>query len=116
VLLSFGSDWPGTNAAWYTADPIIGVYAATTRQTLEGKPEAGWFPEERVSLETALRAYTVNNAWAEGMEDRKGIIRAGALADLAIWDADPFAGPLSTLRDRKVIMTFLGGKVVYQRQ
>ena len=115
VPLSFGSDWPGTNAAWYTADPIIGMYAATTRQTLEGKPEGGWFPEERVSLETALRAYTVNNAWAEGQEGRKGVIRPGALADLAVWDADPSAGAPSALRDRKVVLTFLAGKVVYQR-
>ena len=62
VLLSFGSDWPGTNAAWYTANPLHGVYAAVTRQTIEGTPKDGWFPEERIDVETALRAYTVNNA------------------------------------------------------
>ena len=45
VPISFGSDWPGTNAAWYTADPIIGMWAATTRQTLQGKPAGGWFPD-----------------------------------------------------------------------
>ncbi|MGH7554295.1 MAG: amidohydrolase, partial [Longimicrobiales bacterium] len=60
VMLSFGSDWPGTNASWYTADPWKGIYAAVTRQTLDGQPTQGWFPEERVDLETALRAYTVN--------------------------------------------------------
>ena len=99
VPLSFGSDWPGTNAAWYTASPITGMYAATTRQTLDGKPAGGWFPEERVSLETALRAYTVVNAWAEGAEGRKGVVAPGALADLAVWDADPFAdSPLNASR------------------
>jgi hypothetical protein len=114
VMLSFGSDWPGTNAAWYTADPIVGMYAATTRQTLDGKPEGGWYPEERVSLETALRAYTSNNAYAEGAND-KGRILPGVLADLAVWDADPFAGPVSGLKDRKVVVTILGGRIVYQR-
>jgi predicted amidohydrolase YtcJ len=112
VPLSFGSDWPGTNAAWYTSNPIIGMYAATTRQTLEGKPPEGWFPEERVSLETALRAYTTVNAWAEGAEGRKGVVAPGALADLVVWDADPFASPLPALRDRKIVMTILGGTIV----
>lgn len=112
VPLSFGSDWPGTNAAWYTANPIIGMYAATTRQTLEGKPVEGWFPEERVSLETALHAYTTVNARAEGAEGRKGIVAPGALADLAVWDTDPFTSPLPSLRDRRIVMTILGGTIV----
>ena len=112
VPLSFGSDWPGTNAAWYTANPIIGMYAATTRQTLDGKPDGGWFPEERVSLETALRAYTTVNAWAEGAEGRKGVVAPGALADLAVWDRDPFAVPAQSLRDLKIVMTMLGGRIV----
>jgi predicted amidohydrolase YtcJ len=112
VPLSFGSDWPGTNAAWYTANPIIGMYAATTRQTLDGKPDGGWFPEERVSLETALRAYTTVNAWAEGAEGRKGVVAPGALADLAVWDRDPFAVPAESLRDVKIVMTMLGGRIV----
>ena len=88
------------------------MYAATTRQTLDGKPAGGWFPEERVGLETALRAYTVVNAWAEGAEGRKGVVARGGLADLAVWDSDPFAASPSTLRDRRVVMTILGGRVV----
>ncbi|MCA9737049.1 MAG: amidohydrolase, partial [Gemmatimonadetes bacterium] len=80
VVLSFGSDWPGTNAAWYTADPLQGMYAAVTRQTLDGQPAEGWFPEERIDVETALRAYTVNNAFAAGEEDRKGTLEVGKLA------------------------------------
>lgn len=115
VRLSFGSDWPGTNASWYTSSPLLGIYAATTRQTLDGKPAGGWFPEERVTLETALRAYTLNNAWAEGSEDRKGRIAPGYLADLVVLDRDPFAGTLAELRDRKVTMTVVGGRVVYER-
>jgi predicted amidohydrolase YtcJ len=114
VKLSFGSDWPGTNASWYTANPLHGMYAATTRQTLDGKPAAGWFPEERVDLETALRAYTVNNAWAAGEESWKGSIQPGKLADLVVLDRDPFAGPASELRNRKVLFTIVGGRVVHE--
>ncbi|HET9232544.1 MAG TPA: amidohydrolase family protein, partial [Candidatus Eisenbacteria bacterium] len=95
-----------------TANPIIGMYAARTRQTLDGKPDGGWFPEERVSLETALRAYTTVNAWAEGAEGRKGVVAPGALADLAVWDRDPFAVPAQSLRDLKIVMTMLGGRIV----
>jgi len=114
VMLMFGSDWPGTNAAWYTADPIQGMYAAVTRQTLDGQPEGGWFPEERVDLETALRAYTVNNAWGEGQEASKGRLAPGYLADLAVWDADPFQSSPSELKNRYVILTIAGGKIVFE--
>jgi predicted amidohydrolase YtcJ len=114
VLLSFGSDWPGTNASWYTANPLLGMYAATTRQTLDGKPAAGWFPEERVDLETALRAYTVHNAWAAGEERIKGRIAPGFLADLVVLDQDPFAGPPAGLKDRKAVLTIVGGRIVFE--
>ena len=113
VLLSFGSDWPGTNAAWYTVNPLQGMYAAVTRQTLDGQPEGGWFPEERIDVETALRAYTVNNAWVAGEEDRKGRIVPGFLADLAVLGADPFAVSPEALKDVQVEMTIVDGLVVY---
>ncbi len=113
VLLSFGSDWPGTNASWYTANPLHGMYAAVTRQTLEGEPAGGWYPEERIDVETALRAYTVNNAWAAGEEDRKGRLAPGLLADLVVLDRDPFAVPPSELKDVEVLYTITGGRVVY---
>ena len=115
VRLSFGSDWPGTNASWYTANPLEGMYAATTRQTLDGKPAGGWFPEERVSLETALRAYTVHNAWAGGEESLKGSIAPGKLADLVVIDRDPFAAGAARLKDRKVLYTIVGGRIVFER-
>lgn len=114
VRLSFGSDWPGTNASWYTANPLLGMYAATTRQTVDGKPAAGWFPEERVDLETALRAYTVNNAWAGGEEAWKGTLSAGRVADLVVLDRDPFTDPPAALKDRRVLYTIVGGRIVYQ--
>jgi predicted amidohydrolase YtcJ len=116
VLLTFGSDWPGTNAAWYTANPLHGIYAAVTRQTLAGEPRAGWFPDERVDVELALRAYTVNNAYAAGEERVKGRIAPGYLADLVMLDADPLRIVPSRLKDVKVLLTMVGGRVVYEAQ
>ncbi|MFQ5527247.1 MAG: amidohydrolase [Thermoanaerobaculia bacterium] len=113
VLLSFGSDWPGTNASWYPANPMLGIYAAVTRRTLGGEPAAGWFPEERVSLETALAAFTVNNAWAAGEEALKGTLEPGKLADLVVLDQDPFELEPSELKDIRVAWTIIGGEVVY---
>ena len=113
VLVTFGSDWPGTNAAWYTASPLQGIYAAVTRQTLAGEPRAGWFPEERVDVEFALRAYTVHNAYAAGEERVKGRIAAGFLADLVMLDADPIRIAPERLKDVKVVLTMVGGRTVY---
>jgi hypothetical protein len=113
VTLSFGSDWPGTNAAWYTADALTGMYAAVTRQTLDGNPTGGWFPEERVDLETALRAYTVNNAWVAGEESDKGSLAPGKLADLVVVDRDIFRIPPSQLKDADVLLTIVGGRIVW---
>jgi predicted amidohydrolase YtcJ len=116
VPLLFGSDWPGTNASWYTANPMAILYAATTRQTVDGKPEGGWFPEQRLDLETSLRSYTVNNAWAEGEEANKGSLRPGKLADFVVVDRDLFAIPTTQLKDAKVLLTVVGGRVVHAVQ
>ena len=113
VMLSFGSDWPGTNASWYTSDPLKGIYAAVTRQTLDGNPAGGWYPEERVDVETALRAYTINNAWAAGEEAIKGTIAPGKLADLAVLDRNLFTIPAAQIKDARVVMTILGGRIIH---
>ncbi|UCC71135.1 MAG: amidohydrolase [Gemmatimonadota bacterium] len=113
ALLSFGSDWPGTNAAWYPAKPLLGIYAAVTRQTLDGEPEGGWFPEERLDVETAIAAFTINNAFAAGEEDVKGSIRAGKLADFTILDGDLLEVEPSEIKDVRVLGTVVGGRVVY---
>ncbi|MFO7893721.1 MAG: amidohydrolase [Longimicrobiales bacterium] len=115
VILSFGSDWPGTNASWYTANPLHGMYAAVTRQTLDGEPAGGWYPQERIDVETALRAYTVNNAWAAGEEAVKGKLAPGMLADLVVLDRDVFEIDPSALKDVDVLFTVTGGEVVYER-
>jgi predicted amidohydrolase YtcJ len=113
VPLLFGSDWPGTNASWYTANPMTILYAAVTRQTVDGKPAGGWFPQERLDLETSLRSYTVNNAWAEGEESSKGSLSAGKLADFVVIDRDLFAIPSVDIRNARVLMTVVGGRVVF---
>jgi predicted amidohydrolase YtcJ len=115
VLLSFGSDWPGTNASWYPADPMQGIYAAVTRQTLDGLPEGGWFPEERIDVETALRAYTVNNAFAAGEENLKGRIAPGLLADLVVLERNLFEIPPEEIKDVRAMVTVVGGRVVFER-
>lgn len=115
VLLSFGSDWPGTNSSWYTSNPLQGMYAAVTRETLDGTPSGGWFPEEKIDLETALRAYTVNNAYVAGEENDKGMVKEGYLADLTVLEVNPFEIDPRTLKDVRVLMTVVGGRIVFER-
>jgi len=113
ALLSFGSDWPGTNASWYPAKPLLGIYAAVTRQTLDGQPPEGWFPEQRLDVETAIRAYTINNAFAAGEEDIKGSLRVGKLADFTILDRDLLQIDPAEIKDVRVLATVVDGRVVY---
>lgn len=113
VMLSFGSDWPGTNASWYTSDPMKIIYAAVTRRTLDGAPPGGWFPEERVDLTTALRAYTVNNAYAESAEAKKGRLKAGMLADFVVLSRDLFAVDPNAIKDVTALLTVVGGRIVH---
>ena len=113
VVLSFGSDWPGTNAAWYPAEPLLGIYAAVTRQTLDGAPAGGWYPEERIDVETALRAYTINNAWAADEDAIKGTLEPGKLADFVVLDRSPFEVTPEAIRDIRVLRTVVGGRTVY---
>jgi predicted amidohydrolase YtcJ len=117
AVLVFGSDSPGTNAARYYLSPVYGLYAAVTRQTLKGEPKGGWFPDQRLTIEEALDAYTRAPAWASFEEGTKGTITAGLLADLAVFDTDLVAAgrsePAALLR-AKVRYTVLGGKLVYE--
>ena len=115
VPLLFGSDWPGTNASWYSADPMKIIYAATTRLTLDGKPEGGWFPQERLDLETSLKSYTVNNAWAAGEEQVKGKLAVGLLADVVVLSEDLFRIAPEKIKDVQAMMTIVGGRIVFAR-
>lgn len=88
---------------------------AITRQTVKGEPAEGWFPEQRISLEKALRAYTWGAAYSAFEEDMKGTIEAGKLADFSIIDTDLFSTPPSAWLEAEIAMTIVGGKVVYQK-
>ncbi len=118
AVLIFGSDSPGTNAARYYLSPVYGLYAAVTRQTLGGEPAAGWFPDQRLTIEESIEAYTKGPAWASFEEDLKGSVQPGKLADIAVFDTDLVqagqADPPRLLKAR-VLYTFAGGRLVYQR-
>jgi predicted amidohydrolase YtcJ len=106
--LAFGSDW-----AVAPATPLEGIYAAATRRTLDGKHPDGWYPEQKIGVEDALRAYTTGAAYAEFGENDKGVLARGKLADLVMIDRDITRVPPETIRDAKVVMTVVGGKVVF---
>ena len=108
--LAFGSDWSVA-----PADPIAGIYAATTRQTLDGAHPDGWVPEEKISVEQALIAYTRNGAYASFEEDSKGSLTAGKLADVVILDRDVTAMPVEQIGEARVVRTIIGGKTVYKQ-
>ncbi|MEE2994298.1 MAG: amidohydrolase family protein [Gemmatimonadota bacterium] len=101
---------------WFVAPPmpLEGIYAAVTRRTLDDKNPEGWVPEQRISVEEALQGYTVNAADASFEEDIKGSLEPGKLADLIIIDRDLTAIPPEQIREAKVILTVVGGKVVYE--
>jgi predicted amidohydrolase YtcJ len=118
ATLIFGSDSPGTNAARYFLSPVYGLYAAITRQTLTGEPKEGWFPDQRLTIEEAIEAYTKGPAWATFEEHLKGTLTPGKLADVAVFDTNLLeAGrknPAQILKAR-VTCTIVGGKVMYER-
>ena len=108
-LLAFGSDWPVV-----TLNPWYGVQTAVTRQTREGKPEGGWIPGERISLEDAIAGYTLNAAKAEHRAKDEGSLETGKLADFIIVSQDVFKVAPSELWKTKVEKTFVGGRMVYE--
>jgi predicted amidohydrolase YtcJ len=113
----FGSDSPGTNAARYYLSPVYGLYAAVSRQTLGGEPKEGWYPDQRLTIEEALEAYTLGPAWASFEEDVKGTLAPGKLADVAVFDTNLVevgATNPKKLLDAKVLYTIVGGKVVFE--
>jgi predicted amidohydrolase YtcJ len=110
VPLACGSDWTAA-----PLDPLTGIYAAVTRRTTDGKNPGGWFPEQKISLEEAVRGYTLNGAFAEFAEELKGTVSAGKLADLVILNQNIFQIPLDRILETRVTTTIVGGKIVFQR-
>jgi predicted amidohydrolase YtcJ len=108
--LAFGSDWTVA-----PLDPMLGVYAAVTRRTLDGKNPGGWVPEQKITLGETLRAYTYGNAWATFNEQKWGTLAPGRFADVVVLDRDPFTVPAESLGTIKPRYTLVGGKVVYRK-
>lgn len=96
-------------------NPFLGIYAVTTRQDLNGFPEGGYYPEQKVSTYEAIQMYTKNAAISTFEEEKKGTIAEGKLADFIVLDTDPFAVEAEKLKDILVEQTWLGGELVYQR-
>ena len=111
AALAFGTDW-------YVAplNPMLGIQAAVTRQTLDGKNPNGWIPEQKISIEESVRAYTSGSAYAEFQENAKGTISAGKLADFVVLSDDIFAINPNDINKTKVVMTIVDGKVVYENR
>jgi len=110
VTLTFGSDWTVA-----PLNPILGIYAAVTRRTIDGKNPNGWIPEQKISVEEALRAYTVSNAYAMFMENSIGRIAPGMLADIVVLSDDLFTIAPEKIEGVSVDMTIVDGHVVYER-
>jgi len=110
VRLACGSDW-------YVAplSPILGIYAAVTRRTLDGKNPDGWFPEQKISLEEVIKGYTINAAYAEFAEDIKGSLEEGKLADIVVLNQNLFQIPPENIADTEVLMTVCNGEIVYRK-
>ncbi len=110
AVLACGSDWTVA-----PLDPIGGIYAAVTRQTLDGKHPEGWFPEQKISLEEAIRGYTLNGAYAEFSENSKGSVEKGKLADLVVLSRNIFKIQPDEIQKTEVKMTIFNGKVIYKK-
>jgi len=107
-VLAFGSDWPVV-----TLSPWKGLQNAVTRQTTEGEPKGGWIPSERISLADAIKGYTLNAAFAGHREKTEGSLEPGKLADLIVISQDLFKVDPMKIGETKVLLTMVGGRVVY---
>jgi len=110
VHMAGGSDCPVE-----PADPLWGIYAAVTRKDMDGEPKTSYYPNERITVEEALRMFTVGGAYAEFAEHRKGTLEPGKLADFTVLSENIFRVPHDDIKDIKVEMTVVGGNVAYVR-
>jgi hypothetical protein len=109
IRLCFGSDWTVASI-----NPLLGIYAAVTRRTVDGKNPEGWIPKEKISVEDAIRCYTINNAFASYEENEKGSIEPGKLADFVVLDEDILTIPPEKIKDVNVALTIFDGEIIYR--
>jgi predicted amidohydrolase YtcJ len=110
AILAFGSDWDVAPMV-----PLVGIYAAATRRTLDGKRPNGWIPEQKITAAEAVRAYTMGSAYASFDEKIKGSIEPGKLADLVVLSADVLTIPPEEIENTRIEITVFDGKVIYRR-
>ncbi|MDZ7263499.1 MAG: amidohydrolase family protein [candidate division KSB1 bacterium] len=110
VKIAFGTDWTVE-----PLNPMLGLYAAVTREFPEGGPEGGWYPAEKLTLAQAIELYTMGSAYAEFQEQVKGSIKVGKLADLVVLDRNLFEIPAKEILQTKVELSIVNGRIVYQK-
>lgn len=106
----------GTDYSVEPLDPLEGLYASVTRKDRAGEPGPGWFPDQKLTVEEAIKLYTLGSAYAEFMEGRKGMLKKGYLADMVIYDKDLMKIPPEEIMKVLVDYTIVGGKIVYKRE
>jgi len=111
VRVPFGTDWPVEPIS-----PYLGLYAAVTRQSTEGDPPGGWWPQEQLSMADAIRNYTAEGAYATFEEREKGQVVAGMLADLVVHSRDLLTVPPNEILKTEADITVFDGRVVYERK
>jgi len=111
ATLTFGSDWTVA-----PLNPLAGIYAAVTRKTLDDKNPDGWYPEQKISVEQALKCYTANNAFAGFQENKTGILKKGMLADFAVLNENIFEIAPEKIRDIIILRTIVNGRQVYEKK
>ena len=110
AAVAFGSDWTVA-----PLDPLLGLYAAVTRRTLDDANPGGWVPEQKIDVESALKAYTASAAWASFTDQEVGTLAPGRLADVVVLNENPFEVDPDRLLDVRVDLTIVGGREVYSR-
>ncbi len=105
TVLAFGSDWTVAPIS-----PILGIYSAVTRHTMDGSQPDGWYPEERLTVEESLKAYTSGVAYAGFQEDVLGTLEAGKLADFVVLSHDLFQVEPQEIKNTGVVRTVVGGE------
>jgi predicted amidohydrolase YtcJ len=112
ALIASGTDYPASDAG----DPISTLFSMVTRRGADGTPAAGWLPEQRVSVDVALRSMTAGPAYAAFQEKELGTLSVGRWADFTVLSADPYMVPPDQLRTLRVLMTVVGGRTKYVSQ